>query len=370
MAREQFMINVEFIVTEAAKAEFSALGCWLRLTAHCAARILGGRLKDAQAWNDGTCYRMVGVSRAALDELVTADLAGWDGGDLVLDGYDLEGERIWKRMSKGGKDGNKKRWSNRTPTTDPDGTPDGDPDSGEGVGGRIRDSDSVSGESPTGLSLASSADAREGHGDAASAPGQGGEAPPGGSGGGEGRDPRLDPIEEHRAHLRDPGNGRSLVGKWIALFDKEQLTRDQVAVVLVESRRLTGKDVRFPSGFSNALIALRQERRAVQAKLDQERAAADREHADQQAKERTDADRRRSVHQVEQLDAFLQSEAGAEARSAIAADPAAARWLESAHKHAAVGAGANLSLHQLARIHPELERFKHLEAPAPQGSAP
>jgi hypothetical protein len=56
--------------------------------------------------------------------------------------------------------------------------------------------------------------------------------------------------------------------------------------------------------------------------------------------------------------------------AAIEASPEVKRWLESARKHAKTGAGANLSLRMLADLVPAVEPFWHLEAPAPQGSAP
>lgn len=107
--RKQFMLQTEWITTDAAPADDAALGAWLRLHSYCAGRLNDGRLAGAKAWSDDTTRRLCVVKRRALDAVVAAGLAQWDGQDLVLKGYDHDGQRLWQAKSTGGKTGRQKQ---------------------------------------------------------------------------------------------------------------------------------------------------------------------------------------------------------------------------------------------------------------------
>ncbi len=122
MARQQFMVQTEDIITKHAAADDAALGAWLRLCAHCAPRLLAGRIPGAARWSEAAAMRTAGVSRSALDQVVADGLARWEGDDLVLESYDHEGEAVWKRKSVGGSSGRLKQTSG-SGTGTPAGTP-------------------------------------------------------------------------------------------------------------------------------------------------------------------------------------------------------------------------------------------------------
>jgi hypothetical protein len=273
MAREQFMVSVEFIIDKAAAAENAALGAWVRLNAYCAPRLLGGRIKGAKEWADGLCMRVLGMPRFSLDEIVTAGVAEWSGSDLVIVGYDLAGERIWKKKRDGGKAGGKASaaaYSSRTSLSESSAT--SFKESSEGVLQRDSDCDSV--ESPPGLS-SDGERAREGVGCAATDPGQGGEAPPGGPGRGDGgrRFARRPALGRREASRRLPGRPQDRRDPEHEMgWRIRALTPPQIEAVFANAKRLTTHEIRYPSGFTKALEALRKERRAEQIKHDQAKA--------------------------------------------------------------------------------------------------
>jgi hypothetical protein len=82
-------------------------GFWAQLQVYCSAQENGGRLAGARAWGS-LQWRMVlgaGGSLKAVERLVDADLAAWEGGDLVVDGYDTEAEDGYRRKRTGGQVG-------------------------------------------------------------------------------------------------------------------------------------------------------------------------------------------------------------------------------------------------------------------------
>lgn len=361
MAREQFMVEIEYVLSGAAKAEFHVLGFWLRLSAHCAARLLGGRLKGAQAWSDGVCVRSVGLPRSALDEMVAGEVAWWDADDLVLARYDLEGERLWKRQSKGGKEGNKTRWGGRSPDTSPDGSPaamtdektesetDAATESETDIGDRIRDSESVCESESEGDSEQRAARrAREGLSDS--------------------QDRRLLAACDHGAWMIDRKTGEQLHNAWVDLI--LDLDVPEIVAVFESAKRLTGHEVRYPSGFTKAHNALVAEKRAARARNEQVAAQAQRD--ERRVMERAAADRQRelSQHQVATVDAFLGSAVGLALAVAIAANPDHTKRLAAARRHAQTGGGANLSLHLLAKDYPDIKTLLQSIPSASQGSAP
>jgi hypothetical protein len=123
MSRDQFMVQHEFVVSEAAAAPDEVLGAWLRLNAYMAPRLLGGRLPGARLWTDDTAMRRVQVSRERMDGLVEAGIALWDGDDLIVCGFDQAGQTLWIAKSSGGKAGNAKAAKARSDRRTPLGTP-------------------------------------------------------------------------------------------------------------------------------------------------------------------------------------------------------------------------------------------------------
>ncbi len=334
MAREQFMISVAYIVDDAARADFCALGVWVRLCAYCAPRLLGGRLKGAQAWADGVCMRALGMTRSALDEVVAAELAWWDGADLILGGYDLAGERIWKKKSKGGQLGGKNSaaaYSSRvsSATSLPDSPQDSSKDSLEGVVQRDSDSDS---DSDGDSEQRGDALAREGLSD--------GDAP------------ALLAAAAAGAWLIDRKSGEKLHAQWLEALNG--LESPVIAQVFANAKRLTTHEIRYPSGFSKALDAWRTEKRKAAANR---RAADDQRVIDERRAQETanaEAARSRSREQVAMVDAFLGSADGAFTAGQIEANPDHAKRLAMARRHAVGGAGANLALVALSRDYPDL----------------
>lgn len=109
--RAQFMVSTDFIRTQSSTASDAALGAWVRLCSTSAIPLLGGRFEGAKAMRDLDWMRLAQVTRKAVQAVVAAGLAKWDGDDLVLIGYDLHGETIWRRKSDGGAKGAARKWS-------------------------------------------------------------------------------------------------------------------------------------------------------------------------------------------------------------------------------------------------------------------
>lgn len=115
--RKQFMLIPEWIKTEAGGADDAALGAWVRLHSYCAQRLNDGMVIGAKLWSNDACYRVCAVRRKALDAVVAAGLADWQRDDLVLRGYDHDGQALWLAKSHGGKSGRLKQLSGIHPGT-------------------------------------------------------------------------------------------------------------------------------------------------------------------------------------------------------------------------------------------------------------
>lgn len=85
-------------------------GHWFALLGYCAQRENGGRIEDAQTWGDKKWDRCAGVRGTTIRRLVGVGLAVWEGGTLVVKGYDSDGERMAGGRSEIARNAAKARW--------------------------------------------------------------------------------------------------------------------------------------------------------------------------------------------------------------------------------------------------------------------
>lgn len=76
----------------AVRAPAAALGHWLRVVSYASEVENGGLIRGAAAFDDRTWLVLTMVTRVEVDEIVTAGLAAWEGTDLRVLGYDIDGE--------------------------------------------------------------------------------------------------------------------------------------------------------------------------------------------------------------------------------------------------------------------------------------
>ncbi len=81
----------------------AALGAAVCLLATCARAENGGRIAGAKAMSARALVLLANVTATDLAAVVSAGLATWDGEDLVMGGYDHQGEAVLRGRSKGGK---------------------------------------------------------------------------------------------------------------------------------------------------------------------------------------------------------------------------------------------------------------------------
>lgn len=255
--RKQFMITTDWITTTAGAADDAALGAWVRLHAYCAPRLNGGRMVGAKAWTKDTAVRVCGVTRRAIDSVVAAGIAEWDGEDLVLRGYDGAGEQLWQRKSHGGKTGREKQLA--------------------GTGG-ITPTGSPQRESP--------------RGELRGVP----EPVPRGDSEGEGENESTTVTAAQRQQLAAvAAEGGYLTFKsedirlqWLADLDTD--TPDEIRVVMRWGRQKTGKPVRLPSLYCGHRADMaKAARAAVEAQRSQAEQQQRRQAEREQVNERTKA---------------------------------------------------------------------------------
>jgi hypothetical protein len=108
----QFPETREFL--EATDAQIAE---WIRLHAFCAKQVNGGRIEAAESLPDKFWHRH-GINPDTLFD--PSPLWRMEAGDLVLEHFDHEGQRIFLSKSKGGKTRAKQMWGNaesRTPSS-------------------------------------------------------------------------------------------------------------------------------------------------------------------------------------------------------------------------------------------------------------
>ncbi len=74
-------------------ADPAARGVWVSLNSYCATEENGGRIVGCKAWNDRKWMVCADATGAEVQATVAAELAAWDGDDLVVFGYDIVGEQ-------------------------------------------------------------------------------------------------------------------------------------------------------------------------------------------------------------------------------------------------------------------------------------
>ena len=97
---------------------------WLFLHALCCKMLNGGTITGARSLGDRFWGRH-GLVRAIID--APSPLWSWDGEDLTVEPYDIDGQKVYERKVAGGKTRAIQRWGNsenrtphRTPTSSPD----------------------------------------------------------------------------------------------------------------------------------------------------------------------------------------------------------------------------------------------------------
>lgn len=64
-----------------------------------------GRIPDCADHDDRTWIAVANVTRAEVDQAVALGMCAWSGRDLIVHGYDLDGERSIRARRKAGKRG-------------------------------------------------------------------------------------------------------------------------------------------------------------------------------------------------------------------------------------------------------------------------
>ena len=92
-------------------ATLEARGAWTMLNGYCADQRNGGRIERASCWTDRQWELCADCTRAIVEDLVAFGLATWQGDDLLVAGYDAEGETLYAQRSTRGAAGANARWS-------------------------------------------------------------------------------------------------------------------------------------------------------------------------------------------------------------------------------------------------------------------
>jgi hypothetical protein len=100
-------------------ASSDQITAWLFLHAFCSKQTNGGTIKDARSLPERFWSRH-GIDGSILGG--SSPLWSWNGEDLSVEPYDIGGEELYLKKSKGGKDGAEKRWKGSE-----NGSPNGSP---------------------------------------------------------------------------------------------------------------------------------------------------------------------------------------------------------------------------------------------------
>lgn len=106
-------LNIELAslrAPEFANADPVHQATWLKLMAYCADQETSGFIRDAHRWRDFQWFQL-GINPEVMKE--PSDLWRSEVGHLKVWGYPLEQERVIRSKRKGGKLGNKRRWSDK-----------------------------------------------------------------------------------------------------------------------------------------------------------------------------------------------------------------------------------------------------------------
>ena len=97
------------------------IATWLRLHALCSKLLNNGVIEGAKT-NTERYWARHGIDAKTLQQ--DCALWTWKKGDLSIQPYDSEGQKVFLAKQKGGQKGAKSRWSNRNPNRTPNKTPD------------------------------------------------------------------------------------------------------------------------------------------------------------------------------------------------------------------------------------------------------
>jgi hypothetical protein len=105
--KKTFLVN-GYIRSAQFLAKPAALrGVWLALQAYVSEREAGGVVYGAASFTGASWAALTGKGggRRMVDKMIAEELAVWDGANLVLCGYDLEGEQRYRDKIEAGRKG-------------------------------------------------------------------------------------------------------------------------------------------------------------------------------------------------------------------------------------------------------------------------
>jgi hypothetical protein len=115
-----FAIHIEDLESERfLSASNDQISTWVFLHALCSKQCNGGTIQDAGSFPDRFWSRH-GITKDVLDQ--PSPLWSWNMESLTVSPYDIDGQTLFEKKTKGGKMGAIKRWG-----TPPNGSPNGSP---------------------------------------------------------------------------------------------------------------------------------------------------------------------------------------------------------------------------------------------------
>jgi hypothetical protein len=105
--KKTFLMNDFLRSMEFLSKSPSVRGVWLAAQAYCSERETGGVIAGAKSFKSSVFRTLIGAggNRRAIDDMVEAGLARWEGTDLHLAGYDLDGEAKYRSQRDAGRRG-------------------------------------------------------------------------------------------------------------------------------------------------------------------------------------------------------------------------------------------------------------------------
>lgn len=331
-------------------ADAAARGAWVSVAGYCADEENGGRIVAAKRWLERLWQHRVGCTLPEIEHAIALELARWDGDDLIVEGYDLRGEQAYQdkrsqARTGGERSGEVRRERMRPPSKAPDVKAPAQAD-GEAEAKRTLQ--------PMSEAHASSARSSEpeakaepiyhvpvstGH-DQVTAAAARARAP---------EDARLAAAVALGAELVDPGDGRDLTPRWLAVL--AELTVEQVRKAFAAAPRILGHELRYPGKLPELVTAL-----TAEARLERSAARA----AAKRAEERAETERSRVI--LAAVDWWLASEAGAKVAAAIASRPPQRQALRDLHDFT----WNPTQFLELTRAYPDLARVAALALEQPE----
>lgn len=91
-------------------ADDAAVGAWVRMLAHCYDLENGGRFAGCSEYSARQWLSVAGVDRKAVDRVVSAGLATWEGDGLQVHGYDVDAQKKATARSQQNRELANRRW--------------------------------------------------------------------------------------------------------------------------------------------------------------------------------------------------------------------------------------------------------------------